>query len=498
VSTASTVERPPLDIGTKLFYGMGTMAGAVKGRLSGLLLLFYNQLVGLPAPWVSAAIAISLFIDAFWDPIVGQISDRTDTRWGRRHPYIYGAAIPAAVCFALLFMPPLGAPKGTIFVWMLVMILGTRLFDSLNEIPASALMPELTQNYDERTNVQSYRYLFSGVIGSVVGVVLTFGVFLRATKTEKFGQFNLAAYALFAITTAVIGVIVLLASAIATHRYIPYLHRPQRTTGQRGQLARVMAAALSNRNFVSIASSSLIFGIAVGIAGGLGVYFYTYVFELGSNALLILGLSIIPAALMGVVLAPIIGRIMDKKRACLTVFFLAIASTTIPLGAWLLGLMPAGAPWVLPVIIIDNMATTGLATTGFIIVSSMIADVVDESAVKTGERSEGLLYAAESLVRKVTSSFAALIPGLVIALVHFPQHARPGHVDPAILRNLILIYLPSYTAITLCSTGALMFYRITRGQHEDNLRKLSDAFAHAEAVEEELELVDGPIATRPI
>jgi len=188
---------------------------------------------------------------------------------------------------------------------------------------------------------------------------------------------------------------------------------------------------------------------------------------------------------------------MDKKRACLTVFFLAIASTTIPLGAWLLGLMPAGAPWVLPVIIIDNMATTGLATTGFIIVSSMIADVVDESAVKTGERSEGLLYAAESLVRKVTSSFAALIPGLVIALVHFPQHARPGHVDPAILRNLILIYLPTYTGITLCSTSALMFYRITRGQHENNLQKLSDAAAHAEAVEEELGMVD-PIATRPI
>ncbi len=177
-------ERPPLDIATKLFYGMGTMAGAVKGRLSGLLLLFYNQLIGLPAPWVSAAIAISLFIDAFWDPIVGQVSDRTHTRWGRRHPYIYGAAIPAAICFALLFMPPHGAPKGTIFVWMLAMILGTRLFDSLNEIPASALMPELTQNYDERTNVQSYRYLFSGVIGAVVGVVLTFGVFLRGTDED--------------------------------------------------------------------------------------------------------------------------------------------------------------------------------------------------------------------------------------------------------------------------------------------------------------------------
>ena len=153
MSTASRAERPPLDSLTKFFYGMGTMAGSVKGRLGGLMLFFYNQLVGLPAPWVSAAIGIALFIDAFWDPIVGQISDRTHTRWGRRHPYIYGATIPAAICFALLFMPPHGAPQRTIFLWLLVTVLGTRLFDSLNEIPGSALLPELTQNYDERTNV---------------------------------------------------------------------------------------------------------------------------------------------------------------------------------------------------------------------------------------------------------------------------------------------------------------------------------------------------------
>jgi len=235
-------ERPPLTSLTKFFYGMGTMAGAVKGRLSMLMLFFYNQLVGLPAPWVSAAIGISLLIDAFWDPIVGQLSDRTHTRWGRRHPYIYGAAIPAAICFALLFMPPHGAPKRTIFLWLLATLLGTRIFDSLNEIPASALLPELTQNYDERTRVSSYRYLFSGVIGALLGVILTFGVFLRKTKTESFGQFNFAAYAPFAITVAIIGVAALLASALATHRYIPYLHRPPRVRDP-GRLARVVGWA---------------------------------------------------------------------------------------------------------------------------------------------------------------------------------------------------------------------------------------------------------------
>jgi Na+/melibiose symporter-like transporter len=484
--------RPRLTVGTKIFYGAGAMGAATKGRLIGLLLLFYNQLVGLPAPWVSAAIAISIFVDAFWDPIVGQLSDSTRTRLGRRHPYIYGAVIPAAIFFVLLFMPPHGWSNQALFFYMLVTLLGMRFFDSLHEIPASALAPELTQDYDERTTVQSYRFLFSTVIGGLFGVVLAYAVFLRGTKEQPFGQFNMAGYAPFAITTAIIGVIVVLIAGAATQRYVPFMHQPVQRKTPPGELARVMGVALSNRNFVSLATSSLIFGIAVGISGGLGLYFNTYVFELGSKALLILGLCALPAGLLGVFLAPFLSRILDKKRACLTVFFIAIASTTIPLGGWLLGFMPAHKPWVLPVLIIDTMTTAALATTGFIIVSSMIADVVEESQLKTGRRSEGLLYAVESLVRKVTTSFAALLPGILIALVHFPNHARPGHVDHAILVHLALVYLPTYTVLTLCSTTAIMFYRINRGQHEDNLRRLDDAAALIEAADASLELDDGP------
>ena len=490
-AAADPAVRPKLTIGTKLFYGMGAMGAATKGRLIGLLLLFYNQLVGLPAPWVSAAIAISIFVDAFWDPVVGQLSDGTRTRLGRRHPYIYGAVIPAAVFFVLLFIPPHGWSNQALFFYMLVTLLGMRFFDSLHEIPASALMPELTQDYDERTNVQSYRCLFT-VIGGLVGVVLAFGVFLRATKGEAFGQFNRAGYAPFAITTGIIGVIVVLIAGAATQGYVPFMHQPVKQRTSPGQLARVMGVALSNRNFVSLAASSLIFGIAVGISGGLGLYFNTYVFELGSVALLILGLSALPAGLLGVFLAPVLSRLLDKKRACLTVFFIAIASTTIPLGGWLLGLMPAHKPWVLPVLVVDTMTTAALATTGFIIVSSMIADVVEESQLKTGRRSEGLLYAVESLVRKVTTSFAALLPGLLIALVHFPNHARPGHVDHTVLVHLALVYLPTYTALTLCSTTAIMFYRINRGQHQDNLRRLEDAATLVEAADASQELDDGP------
>jgi glycoside/pentoside/hexuronide:cation symporter, GPH family len=488
-------DRPPFDLPTKLLYGLGAMGAPIKGRVTGFLLIFYSQIIGLPAPLVSAAIAISILVDAFWDPIVGQLSDNTHTRWGRRHPYIYGAALPAAVCFALLFMPPAALGNGPLFLYLLVLLLAMRAFDSLGDIPAAALMPELTRNYDERTTVQSYRYLFSTVIGGLVGTVLAFGVFLRGTRANGgFGQLDQSGYAPFAITAAIIGVIVVVISAAATQRFIPYMHRPPRQRASFAQLVAVMGAAIGNRNFVSIAVSGLIFGIAVGISGGLGTYFYTYIFELGSRQLLLMGLTAIPAALAGVVIAPFLSRAMDKKSACLTTFFIAIASTTVPLGAWLLGFMPPHAPWVLPVLIIDSMVTAALATTGFIIVSSMTADVVDQNEVRTGRRTEGLLFAAESLLRKFTTSFAALLPGIFLGLVHFPLKARPGQVDIEVLRHLAFIYLPVYTLLTLCSTSALMLYRIDRGQHEATLRTIDDAAVLSAATVADLELNEGPAA----
>jgi len=105
---------PPLAAGghvpqsTKLLYGLGSVAFGAKGQLLGLLLLFYNQLMGMPAALVSLALAISLTIDALWDPMVGQVSDNLRTPWGRRHPLMYASAIPLAISWLLLWHPPTG------------------------------------------------------------------------------------------------------------------------------------------------------------------------------------------------------------------------------------------------------------------------------------------------------------------------------------------------------------------------------------------------------
>ena len=499
MAMTSAQDRPRLGWPSTALYGLGFMGQATRMQLLGAILLFYNQLVGLDAAAVSFAIFVALLVDALWDPIVGQISDNTRSRLGRRHPYIYGAIIPSAICFALVFMPPLGWSDDQLFFYLLALIVAARMLESLVEIPNASLLPELSANYDERTSLGSWRFLYTAVIGRALSVVLAFMVFLRGTKAQPYGQLNQAGYAPFAITVAIISVVVMLISARSTQRFVPYFHRVQQRRPTLREVGREVGIALGNRNFVALALSGLIFGIAVGLSGGLLSYFLTYYWELGSASLAQLGLWAIPGGFVGVVVAPYWSRMWGKKLGCLTVFYASILSTTVPIGARLLGIMPPNSsPWVLRILIIDSFITGMLATLGFIIVTSMLADVVEATQLKTGRRSEGLLFAADSLVRKLTTSFTALLPGILLKYVAFPMHARPGHVDPAILTHLATIYLPVVTVLYLCSTSVLMIYRIDRKQHEDNLERLAESATLAE--EGDLDLnphLEPDIATRP-
>lgn len=483
---------PRLSVTVKALYGLGALGTASKMQLFGLVLLFYTQLVGVDPRLVSLALAIALFVDAFWDPIVGQISDSTRSRLGRRHPYIYGAAIPAAICFAAVFMPPLGWSDEALFFYLLIFVVAGRMLDSLIEVPGSALMPELTSNYEERTSIQGWRFALGFVLGGVVAVFVGYGYFLKGTKAQPFGQLNFAGYAPYAIAVAVISVLSVLISARATQPFVPYLYKPERRRPTLGEIVREIGLALSNRNFVALAASALIFGVSQGITTGLLSFFYTYLWEIPSSQLALIRLAAVPAGFVGVMLAPLGVRLWGKKYACLGVFYASILSTTLPLAGRLLGILPPNhTTAILAILIADTMATSMLGIMGFVIVTSMIGDVTEDVQVRTGRRSEGLLFATDNLLRKVSGSFSVAIPGLLLAYVGMPKFAKPGRIDPHIMLHLAQIYLPITLGLTLCSTSAILFYRIDKARHLANLESIADATALLEQADPDMEVVDG-------
>ena len=131
---------PRLSLVEKLLFGAGETAYGAKIQIMTLVLLFYNQVLGVPAAMISLTISATLVIDAFWDPLFGHLSDHLRTRWGRRHPLLYASAIPIGVTFYLLWSPPAGLSHGALVSYLLAVLLAMRFVTSFYEMPSRALI----------------------------------------------------------------------------------------------------------------------------------------------------------------------------------------------------------------------------------------------------------------------------------------------------------------------------------------------------------------------
>ncbi len=163
---------------TLLSYSIGAVAYGIKDSGFGtFLLIFYNQVIGLNSAAVGLVVMIALFVDAFVDPAIGVLSDRTRTRWGRRHPWMYASALPIVIGWLLLWHPPENWSHEAILIRLFIVAVLLRTAISAYEVPSQALTPELTADYDERTRVTAWRYLF-GWVGGLGMLLLAYGVFL--------------------------------------------------------------------------------------------------------------------------------------------------------------------------------------------------------------------------------------------------------------------------------------------------------------------------------
>ena len=149
---------PPLTRATRLAYGAGAMANGVKSAaFSSYLMLYFNQVVGVPAAIVGTALACTLLVDAIVDPFLGRWADVTRSRWGRRHPFMFAAAIPTTVFFFLTWFPPDGLSHIQLGFWIFALAAATRASISAFEINTSAMGSELTEVYSQRTKLFSLR-----------------------------------------------------------------------------------------------------------------------------------------------------------------------------------------------------------------------------------------------------------------------------------------------------------------------------------------------------
>ena len=464
-----------LGLPTKMGYGLGSVAfGIASQALSTSIISQYLFIVvGVPAVLIGGAIMISQIVDAFVDPLLGQWSDTVRTRWGRRHPFMYASAIPGALAFYALWHPPTAWPLGQLFTYMVVVLVIVRFFNAMYEIPSSALAPELAPGYDDRTSLQAYRFVF-GIAGAGVMIALLNGVFLRHDAAHPLGILNRAGYGQWGTIGAISIFVSILLSTLATHRFIPNLSAPPPRKVSLGEIVREIVATLSNRSLLAIVVSGFFSSLGGGVTAAMSPYMNLYFWGLSPQIVGLMTLAGIPATLLGAVLAPMVSRRFDKKPTMMTLFAVAIVTSLIPVGLRLIGMMPPnGAPLLAVILVADSFLGTVLGLMGFIIVSSMIGDVVEDNAVRTGTRSEGLLFAANGLIPKLSGGVGAFLGSAIITLVHLPSHAQQGTIPLPMLRELGLIFLPVSGIMSGLAIAVLAPYRIDRATHERNLVTLA-------------------------
>ncbi len=480
LSTTTPPESGKLSIPTKLFYGFGSVAFGVKDQgFSYLLLIFYNQVVGLPSATVGLAIMIALMFDSLLDPIMGQVSDNWRSKWGRRHPFMYAAAVPVAVSYLLLWNPPNWSHEA-LFFYLIVVAVIIRSFITMYEIPSAALAPELTTDYDERTKVLSYRYFF-GWFGGLTMTVLALQVFLRPDANHPVGQLNPAGYQTYALVASAIMFGAIMISAMGTHRHIARFKTPPQRKVSLGQLAREMFGTLTHRSFLVLMGAGLFNAMAGGLVLSLSLYFNTYFWELTSGQIAALaGANFVSAALAFGFAAPLAKRLGKKTAAQLTKI-LAFAISFTPIGLRLLDVFPGNdSPSLVPLLFLQTTLSTGFSIMSAILISSMIADVVEDSELRTGRRSEGLFFSAAAFIAKAVSGVGIFASSMILLAIAFPQGAKPGEVSVDVIRDLGVVYLIVLAALYAAAITCVSLYKITRAGHEATLSQLAAAAAKVE------------------
>jgi Na+/melibiose symporter-like transporter len=252
---------------------------------------------------------------------------------------------------------------------------------------------------------------------------------------------------------------------------------PKREKHERNTL-KEMFSALSHRSFLAVLASNFFSAAATGVAFSMSLYFYNFFWVLTRDQIALFGFVNFASALVAVPLARLFSR-SNKRRSIILLFLVGLVISVAPMTLRLIGAFPEnGAPMLFPLLTSFSFFGLALMIAASMIGYSMIADVVEDNQLKSGLRSEGLFFASNSFVLKAVSGVGVFMSGVILAVVHFPQgaSAQPAsRIDPEIVRNLALVYLPVililYVIAALCLTG----YRITREKHEENLRTLRGA-----------------------
>lgn len=470
-----THARDRIPIRTKLLFGVGSGAETISMFGISYAILFYNQILGLPAHLAGLAASVSLIIDGLGDPLVGSISDRTNSRFGRRHIFMLLAPIPMGFSLVAMFNPPPGMGHIGLFIWFAATIALLRLVQTFYQVPHLAFGGELSRDYTERSRVMSY-YQFFNWAGGAIASWVALSYFFKATPEYPRGLLNPEPWTAFSISAAAFGTVLLLVSAIFTLDRVKFLPKPPRDQAKFTpfEFLKDVSKALANRNYLWLLIAFFFMSLLVGIRAALHLYTNIFYWELTSEQIRWFVLGSLTGYVAGFLLTARIHKRFGKRNTMIFAATFYVVGPAIPVALGGLGYLTPSTPGLLQILVALSAVGFAAASINAITIASALADIADENELKYGVRQEGVIYSTRSLFSKIDVAIGTALAGAVLTWIGFPTKAQVGEVAPDIVWQLAM-----WDGLVCCVPGliAVFFYAkfgISRKLHAETRAALAE------------------------
>ena len=454
----------------KINYSIGAIPNGIKtDTFTFFLLFFYSNIIGLNPGLAGSAIFIALCVDAFTDPLMGTISDRTNSSFGRRHPYMFISFIPMSLGYIFLFAPrqDWDMSQNDLFVWMTIFTILTRIGMTLFDIPHRAFGGEVTKNYEERTLLMSWREMIAWVAG-LSNAFLGYGIFFASTPEYPQGQLNPDAWLPFAITGAIVMVITVLYSSFSTKNEIKTLSKWSGSISLR-DILNELKIALGNKSFLIFFFGNLFLSLAWGLANTLTLFVNTYFWEFEATQIKYFLPIYLVATLFAFYLTPRLVDLYDKRLIVLVSIGAVGVLSPAAFIMYNLGLTPEKGS--LQLVFFISSFLLFLITfniTGIMVRDSMVGDIADEVELQSGKRQEGILFATVGFMQKLNAGLGSFFAGQVLNIINFD---RSNHTAEQAY-SLAFVQGPVTTLLMIVPLIIFYKYSLSAKKHKEIMNSL--------------------------
>jgi sugar (glycoside-pentoside-hexuronide) transporter len=433
----------------KLAYGLGDFgANLVFQSQITFLLFFYTEVFGISAATAGTILLSSRIVDAFSDPVIGAISDRTESRWGKYRPWLLWTAAPLAIAFVLCYTTPQLSQSGKV-VWAAVTCTVLMIFYAANNIPYCALAGVMTDDSSERTSLLSWRFIFVmvaafGVNTFTIELVKWFGGSDRASGFRS----AMGMWAVLAATCFMI------AFAFTRERII-------KKHSNHAAFRQVLSDLLYNGPWVSLFAMAVLIHIQLAFRGGGMLYYFKHFLNREDLFGWFNGVGF-AAVVIGVSLSTPLAARLGKRTAfqmCLLVSTALLASFAF---------LPRESVMALFALQILFQLAFGPTIP---LLWTMMADVADYTEWKTGRQCTALAFASIVFGMKLGLGIGSWLCGEWLGMAGYSL--LPTQSSSAVRGIVVLISLLPAIALVL-GFVALFIYPINERVEEQMREALSE------------------------